>query len=238
MNFILLFILLFLPPREKIQTLKYTAWASLRISDASGITKAGNHYFIANDKGGLYEVDGMGKIIRQRELGWDNEDICTVNGNLYVMDESTRRIFVVDTQTLKVSAVHVLSYEGPRNLGLESLAYIADKHEFVAISEKQPSVMFLLDDNFHVLSQFQVKGFNDISGATYYDHKLYILSDEDHVLVKVDPDKLNPDDFTWEKKWNIPIYNPEGVCFDEDGTMRIVSDQCRRIYIFPNPDKQ
>jgi uncharacterized protein YjiK len=238
MNFILLFIFLFSLPHEKIQTLKYTAWASLRISDASGITKAGNNYYIANDKGGLYEVDGMGKIIRYKEMGWDNEDICFANGKLYVTDESARRIFVVDTQTLKTIAIHVIQYAGPRNLGLESLAYIADKHEFVAISEKQPSVMFVMNENFNVLNQFRINGFDDISGATYYDHRLYILSDEDHVIIKVDPDKLTPDDFTWEKKWNIPIYNPEGICFDEDGTMRIVSDQCRRLYIFPNPDKQ
>jgi uncharacterized protein YjiK len=238
MNFVLLFILLLLPSHEKIQTLKYTAWKTLYISDPSGITKAGGHYYVANDKGGLYEIDGMGKTIRYKAMGWDNEDICFANGKLYVTDESARRIFAVDTQTLKTSSIHTIQYAGPRNLGLESLAYVADKHEFVAISEKQPSVMFVMDENFNVLNQFQIKGFDDISGATYYNHRLYILSDEDHVIIKVDPDKLTPDDFAWEKKWNIPIYNPEGICFDEDGTMRIVSDQCRRLYIFPNPDQQ
>jgi len=245
MNYILLiFLFLFFPPskstvvKEKIKTLKYTSWTSLRISDASGITKAGNHFYIANDKGGLYETDGMGKIIRYKAMGWDNEDICFANGKLYVVDESGRRILEVDTQTLKTVAEHVLQYAGARNLGLESLAYVADKHEFVAISEKQPSVMFILDEKFNVVNQFKINGFDDISGATFYNHKLYILSDEDHVVIKVNPDNLTPDDFTWEEKWNVPIYNPEGICFDEDGTMRIVSDQCRRIYVFPNPDQQ
>lgn len=237
MKFLLLSILLLLP-HEKIQTLKYTAWATLHISDASGITKAGNHYYIANDKGGLYEVDGMGKIIRYKEMGWDNEDVCFAYGHLFITDESARRIFEVDTQTLKTISEHVIQYAGPRNLGLESLAYVADKDEFVAISEKQPSVLFVMDKNFNVLSQFRIEGFDDISGATYYNHKLYIMSDEDHKIIKVDPKNLTPDDFSWEEEWDIPIYNPEGICFDEDGTMRIVSDQCRRLYIFPNPDKQ
>jgi hypothetical protein len=49
---------------------------------------------------------------------------------------------------------------------------------------------------------------------------------------------MNPDDFSIEKKFNLPIYNPEGICFDDDGTMRIVSDNMRRLYIFPNPEKQ
>lgn len=48
---------------------------------------------------------------------------------------------------------------------------------------------------------------------------------------------MNAADFSVEKKWSVPVYNPEGVCFDNDGTMRIVSDDTQRLYVFPNPEK-
>ena len=80
--------------------------------------------------------------------------------------------------------------------------------------------------------QFQIEKINDMSSACYYNHKLWLLSDEDHTVFK-----MNPDDYTIEKKFSVPVYNPEGICFDEDGTMRIVSDDMHRLFVFPNPEK-
>jgi len=233
MNKLLLFVFFFLPS-SKTPTLRSTGYTTLKIGEPSGICITDNkQYFVVSDDGYFYEIDTNGKVLRSEMLGMDLEDACAVGNNLYVMDESLRRVYVLDAQTWKLKATHTINYNGGRNLGFESITYIPEKKHFIIITEKQPILLMETDENFNVLNEVEIKDISDISSATYYNQKLWLLSDEDHTVFKV-----SPDDFSVEKKWNIPIYNPEGICFDNDGTMRIVSDDCQRLYIFPNPDTQ
>jgi len=229
---LLLFSFLALLP-GKIPTIKPATWTGIPVAEPSGIcVTASGHYFVVSDNGVFCEIDKDGKLLRSEKLGMDLEDVCSVGTDLYIMDESARLIYVLDEQTWKQKAIHSLNYNGGRNKGFESITYIPEKKHFIVITEKMPLIIVETDENFNALNQVELKGISDMSSATYYNHKLWLLSDEDHTVFKV-----NPDDFSIEKKWNIPIYNPEGICFDTDGTMRIVSDDCRRLYIFPNPDK-
>jgi uncharacterized protein YjiK len=228
----LLFVFLLLPAL-KTPCHKFTSWTKLRIAEPSGIcVTADQHYFIASDDGILYEIDKDGKVLRSRMLGMDLEDICAIGTDLYIMDESLRRVYVLDENTWKQKAMHHINYNGPRNKGFESITYIPEKKHFIVITEKNPILLMETDENFNVINEVQIDHINDMSSATYYNHKLWLLSDEDHTVFKV-----NPDDFTIENKFNVPIFNPEGICFNDDGTMRVVSDNMQRLYIFPNPEK-
>jgi uncharacterized protein YjiK len=240
MNKLLLIALLVFPPgktptiKAPTKTLKFTAWTHVQIAEPSGIcvTKDG-HYFVASDNGVFVEIDKDGKVLRSEKLGMDIEDVCAVGTDLYVIDESARLVYVLDEQTWKQKGMHHINYNGARNKGFEAITYLPEKKHFIVITEKNPILVMETDENFNVLNEIELKGISDMSSATYYDNKLWFLSDEDHTIFKV-----NPDDFSIEQKWNIPIYNPEGICFDTDGTMRIISDDMRRLYIFQNPDKQ
>ena len=220
-------------PAAKTPSLKYDRWTHIDIAEPSGIcVTSDQRYFVASDNGELVEIDKNGRVLRSEKLGMDIEDVCAVGTDLYVMDESLRRVYVIDEQTWKQKAMHFINFNGARNKGFESITYIPEKKHFIIITEKMPILLMETDENFNILNEFQIDHINDMSSATYYNHKLWLLSDEDHTVFK-----MNPDDFSIEKKFSIPIYNPEGICFDDDGTMRIVSDNMRRLYIFPNPEK-
>ncbi|MEI7801212.1 MAG: SdiA-regulated domain-containing protein [Bacteroidota bacterium] len=215
-------------------SLKIQSHKTLHIPEPSGICVTNDqHYFVASNNGEFCEIDKGGKLIRSEKLGMDIEDVCAIGTDLYVMDESLRLVYVLDEQTWKLKATHSINYNGARNKGFESITYLPEKKHFIVITEKQPLLLFETDENFNVLNQVNLIGISDLSSATYYNNKLWLLSDEDHTVLKV-----NTDDFSVEKKYNVPIYNPEGICFDTDGTMRIVSDDCRRLYTFQNPEKQ
>ena len=189
-------------------------------------------FYIASDDGNFFSIDGNGRVIKSIPLGMDIEDVCMVGDDIAVMDESLRLIYILDKETFKVKETHSITYSGARNFSFESLTFLPTNNEYIIITEKMPSILFVLNNQFQVINQVTLKISNDISSATFYNGALWILSDEDHTLFK-----MNPDDFSVEKKWNIPVYNPEGICFDNDGSMRIVSDDMRSMYIFPNPDK-
>jgi uncharacterized protein YjiK len=205
----------------------------LPVAEPSGICNGDNgNYFIASNNGVLCEINSTGKEIRSEKLGMDIEDVCVVDSNLYVLDESLRLIYVLDKSTWKLKASHLVNYNGAANKGFESITYLPAKKHFILITEKDPIVLMETDENFNVVNQVQIKNFSDMSSATYYNNKLWLLGDEDHTVIK-----MNPDDFSVENKWSVPVYNPEGICFDADGAMHIVSDDCRRFYSFPNPEK-
>lgn len=233
MTKLLLFIFLFFPS-EKIKKLKPISSVNLRIAEPSGICVTDDHhYFVASNNGVFCEIDKNGNLLRSEKLGMDIEDVCAVGNDLFVMDETLRLVYVLDAKTWKQKASHHINFNGAANKGLESITYIPEKRHFIIVTEKLPILIMETDENFLVLNQFQLNDVSDISSATYFNNKLWLLSDEDHTVLK-----MNPDDFSIEKKFSISVYNPEGISFDADGTMRIVSDDMHRLFIFSNPDKQ
>ena len=186
---------------------------------------------MASDDGWLGEIDRRTRLVRKERLGMDLEDICAIGKDLYVLDESLRLVYVLDEDTWKRKAIHPIDYHGARNLGPEAITYMPEVRHFIVVSEKLPILLMETDENFTVLNQVELHAMSDISSVTYHDHRLWLLSDEDHAVFE-----MNPDGFTIEKRWNLPVYNPEGICFDDGGTLRIVSDDCRRLYTFPGPE--
>jgi sugar lactone lactonase YvrE len=57
------------------------------------------------------------------------------------------------------------------------------------------------------------------------------LSDDDRTVLKV-----NPTNYEVVSKWIVPIINPEGIAFNAEGKLIIVSDDRKMIYYFDNPE--
>lgn len=185
-------------------------------------------FFIVSDNGYLAETDLDGKVLRQAEFtGTDFEAICRKGDSLYVVDERTREIHVFDVYSLKRVQTIEVAYPGGRNKGFESMCYNPQSQTWHMFTEKDPTWAFVLRQNFERLDKIRLKGFPDISSATFYEGKLWLLSDEAHRLYR-----LSPQDYSVEKYWDLAIINPEGICFSPSGKLFIASDDMGLIFQF------
>ena len=91
-----------------------------------------------------------------------------------------------------------------------------------------------MDSNFSITKQTDISDVaSDISSARFYKNELFLLSDEDMTLIKV-----NPETFEVIQKWRIPVINPEGLAFDKNGNILITSDDMQRLFYFNNPENK
>jgi uncharacterized protein YjiK len=125
-------------------------------------------------------------------------------------------------------------FGGGRNRGYEAFTYNKAKNIFVLVVEKDPITLLELDVDFNIKNEVNLsKIARDIAAASFHDGFLWLLSDEDRMVLK-----LNPISYEVTAKWKLPVINPEGLAFDKDGNLIITCDDMQRMYYFSNPDKQ
>jgi uncharacterized protein YjiK len=228
--FLLAVLLAFVSP-PKLKPISYVHVDVPEPSDIAVNPLKPNSYFVVSDDGFLFEIDGNGKIIRKADFtGIDCEGVHADSNFVYVVEEFTRKIRVFDIHTFELKQTRVFPYGGGRNKAYESITYNPVRSSFVMLTEKDPIYLLELDDDLRLVNEHYLEGIaRDISAATFYDDHLWLLSDEDmHVI------KLNPQTYKEVARWYIPVINPEGICFD-NGQMLIVSDDMERLYRFPIP---
>ena len=222
---------------QKIQKLKPTKWISVDIPEPSDIcyNPKTDSFFIVSDNGILFETDKSGKIIRKMiQKDTDFEAVYANEKNIFCVDESGRNIYEYDLLTFINTQIINKPFAGARNKGYESLTFNYSKNVYVLITERDPAVLFELDVNFTTIKQVDISNIaRDISSATYHDGFVWLLSDEDMQILKI-----NPETYKVVSKWKIPVLSPEGITFDKDNNIMITSDDLQRIYYFNNPDKQ
>jgi|694.fasta_scaffold103835_2 uncharacterized protein YjiK len=196
------------------------------------LSQDGNSYYVLADKAFLYEFDLNGKLIKKLSFsGYDVEGACLIEDRLYISEESLRQIQLFNIKKNQLEKTIQLHYGGARNLGFESIVYLPDTKHFLVASEKAPCNIFEYSEDFQLLNQFKLKGIREISSMTYHDNKLYILSDEDAIVFKV-----NPANYSILAGWQFPIINPEGICFNKKNEMVVISDDMGKIFVFSNPN--
>jgi len=185
-------------------------------------------FYIVSDQGFLYETDTLGRITRKAlHTGTDFEGVFADNEFIYVTDERTRRILVYDAATFDFIKQFEVSYNGASNEAYEGITFNTKKNCYVLAIEKNPVSVVELSTDFRKLGEFRINHISDISSICYHENFLYILSDEDQEITKLDPS-----DYTTISKWKIPVTNPEGMCFDDMGNVIILSDKDQKIYRF------
>jgi uncharacterized protein YjiK len=213
-----------------VEHLKPYEHHSLNISEPSDICLTSDnpsHYYIVSNRGSIAETDSNGKVLRKSKRdGSDYEAVCVKDHMIYAIDESLRRVDVINESDFKVRKSMVLHFAGGRNKAFEGLTYIPSQKKFITATET-PVIVFELNEQLQVINQIQLKQFRELSALTYHDNYLWFLSDEDHEVMKVDPA-----DYSIVKRWSIPVINPEGICFDEQGNLLIVSDDMEELFKF------
>lgn len=190
-------------------------------------------FFVVSDEGFLFEINRNGTVLRKIDQNEaDFEAVYVTNKTVYAIDESTRTIYQYDLSTLKNTSSTIIPYDGKRNKGFESFEFDKTKNEFLLITEQKPTLLFELTTDLKIVKQTDLSEIaKDISSARFYNNFLWLLSDEDQMLLKI-----NPISYQVINRWKLPVHNPEGLAFDKDGTIMITSDDKQKIYYFNNPE--
>lgn len=222
---------------QKAGKLKPTKSVSVKIPEPSDICydSKTDTFFIVSDTGILYETDKDCKVLKkQKQKGTDFEAVYSDGSFVYAVDESNRTVYKYDIKTFKLIKSIVIPYDGARNKGYEAFDFNKTTNKYALLTESNPIVLFELDTDFKITNQTDLSSIaSDISSARFYDGFLWLLSDEDMMLLK-----LNPLTYEVIKKWSLPVINPEGLAFDKDGNILISCDDMQRVYYFNNPEKK
>jgi len=216
------------------QKLKHTNVIHLKVKEPSDIALSFDkkHLYIVSDDGILVETDLQGNVLRKTTIELtDAEGVYADATHIYVADESPRLISLFDVKTFEYVKSVYIPYGGGRNKGFESLTFDESKKVFYLITEKDPTWIMVLDEKLNVISQFSLHEKGDVSAATFYKGKLWLLNDERREILV-----MNVDNKQIDKRYQINVMNPEGIAFLPDGQMIIVSDDRQLMYFFPNPE--
>ena len=222
---------------QKASKLKPTKWITTQIPEPSDLcfdSKSGN-FFVVSDDGILFETDKEGKIIRKvKENDADFEAVYVDENNVYAVNERHRKIYVYNRVSLQKTKTITVPFGGGRNRAYEALTFNKTKNTFILVVEKDPITLLELDVNFNIINEIDLsKIARDISAATFHNGHLWLLSDEDRSVFQLDATS-----YQVVEKWELPVINPEGLAFDNDGNLLITCDDMQRIYYFNNPEKK
>lgn len=196
-------------------------------SDFEFIASTG-HYYVVSDHGLLFEIDGNGKKIKQAtEIGFDFEGVCTFNNQIIAADESFRKVMIYDFD-FNLKETHTLSIPGGRNQGVEGICRNETRNCFIVAIEKNPCQIVELNDQWNLTKEIKLpKEINELSAVCFHKGFLYLLSDDDHKVYK-----LNPENYSLMQTWNIAVINPEGITFNSNDQLEILSDDRAMIFTF------
>ncbi len=194
----------------------------------------GKSIFMVSDNGYLFETDLEGTILRKANYkGLDDEAVYVTKSHVYVVEEFSRKIKMFSLPDLILEKTVSLPYNGARNKAYEGFTFNKAKGVFTLIVEKDPIYVFELNQKLEKMNEINLGDIaRDISAATYYDNHLWLLSDEDSTIFK-----LNPNDYSVISRWKVPVLNAEGLAFSPDGNFIVASDALQRLYYFNNPEK-
>lgn len=221
---------------QEILKLEATEKREIQVPEPSDIALSADakSLFVVSDNGFLFETDLKGTILRKADYkGLDDEAVYANESHVYVVEEFSRKIKMFSFPELILEKTINIPYNGGRNKAYEGFTFNKVKDVFMLFVEKDPLYVFELNEKLEKINEINLGNLaRDISAATYYDNHLWLLSDEDRTIFK-----LNPKNYSVISRWEIPVLNAEGLAFRPDGNFVVASDALQRLYYFNNPEK-
>jgi uncharacterized protein YjiK len=222
-------------PLVHTQPLEPSAQYKLKVTEPSDIcfTADQKGFWIVGDEGQLSLTDLEGAILKTSPVdGLDYEGVYSSGSDVFVMEEVTRNIIRFDAENLRRQSTTVLQYAGGHNKAFECITWNPVRKSYITVTEKDPVLLWELNEQFQPLNHVKLDFARDISAATFARGHLWLLSDEESNIFMLDPRT-----FEVEESWRINIYNPEGLAVSEDGKVYVVSDDVATLYEFTIPLK-
>ena len=217
-----------------VKNLKFSIAEKIPVPEPSGLDLAYDEtgfWVVSDENSSVYLIDSWGKEIKSFKVdGYDLEGITVIDkARIAIVLERTREVVVLDTSGTELKRVK-LEITGELNSGLEGITYDPEQKKFYVVNEKDPILLLTLDENLAELSRDTLNFLKDASGIYFdsVDNKLWILSDENQVIVNTN---LSGNEIY--EKYVIKVEQPEGITFNKNGTrLYIVSDIQGTLYVF------
>jgi len=216
------------------KNLQFSIAEKIPVTEPSGLDLTYDEtgfWVVSDENSSVYLIDSWGKEIKSFKVnGYDLEGITVIDkARLAVVLERTREVVVLDTSGTELMRAK-LELTGELNSGLEGITYDPEQKKFYLVNEKDPILLLTLDENLAELSRDTLKFLKDASGIYFdsADNKLWILSDENQMIVKTN---LSGNEIY--EKYVIKVEQPEGITFNKEGNrLYLVSDIQGSLYVF------
>lgn len=218
---------------QNTETLPIRSWRNVEVAEPSDVAIASaTTFYTVSDQGRVATIDSSGHLLRlSGEVGYDLEGCLYQGGRLYVADERARRILELDPNDLTVKRRLTFPYGGGRNKGYEAIGWNERKQVFTLITERDPVTVYEVDTAWRIVNEVPFdRSVRDLSGCSWYNGSMWMLSDMDRELLRCDPV-----DYHILQRYSIPVINPEGLSIAADGTAWVMSDDRQRLYTFQLP---
>jgi uncharacterized protein YjiK len=194
-------------------------------------------YTVSDRNGDIYILDAFGKTKKRLKCkGEDAEGIVKIGEHLYVLEESSDRIWIYDDEGKKLDKVEV-PYDNSPNSGFEGIHFIPEEQVILMANEKHPAVLLKLDTSFNILEEIPIQ-LADISAVEYAANKkeYWLLSDEEQRIAILDLK------YKIKSSMKLPIIKPEGLALDiANDRFYVISDETGELFVFDEssiPSKQ
>jgi uncharacterized protein YjiK len=206
---------------------------TLPFAEPSGIAyseKLNRLWVVSGGDQQIYMLDTAGDVEKKLHFtGIDLEGIAFdgTDSTLWVIDEATKDISQLDLDG-KVLFQKSLTYSSTFNKGPEGIT-IGKDHRIHILNERDPSVLYELDDSLEIANAYQLDFASDYSDVSYdsSSDSFFILSDESDAF------------FVWNKKQGVsekyvlPTDKNEGLAFDRKRNLfYIVNDATAKFTIY------
>jgi uncharacterized protein YjiK len=208
------------------------------IPEASGIclVESSNTFFVVSDEWKISEISNKWKILREKKIWkYDFEWIVCdeKNKKLYLLIEETWNllsIFIDDLKVDKLITLDISNKEREKYFDSKSWAeWVAIIWDTIFISTQKKDKN-LLEFSFSKSRQklklekiYDIKS-HDLSGMTFYNKSLYILSDEKNEIYVYDINKEKIKETIQLEKWDW-----EGIIFDKKWQLYLADDSWRVV---------
>lgn len=158
----------------------------------------------------------------------DSEGIYVGDEHIFVTEERSRKVVVLEKFTLKKIAEKYIPFSGRLNRGFEGITYNTNTNEFLVITEENPCQIIRLDKDFNTIAYHDLQ-ISEASDLAFFKNDIWVISDVNATIYKLDSNNFNV-----KKSWAIDVLNPEGITFSEN-QMIVVSDNLEKIYYYEIP---